>query len=163
MSVEEEYYVPKIHPRKHIKESHPNLQNLLNPEIDLERWWEEGNCLGMDPNLFYPERGKSTKEPKEICSNCPVQLHCALESLENNEKHGIWGGLSERERRRIRRQRKDQRKHSDAEKFLATLEAVKGQIKHNKEAKLAQEARSKALRAERKARAIEKAKNKTIS
>jgi WhiB family redox-sensing transcriptional regulator len=62
-------------------------------------WQDLANCLGVDPDLFFPERGASTKEAKEVCRGC-------LEyALGNGEKFGIWGGMSERERRRIRRQR----------------------------------------------------------
>jgi WhiB family redox-sensing transcriptional regulator len=63
------------------------------------------NCLGVDPDLFFPERGASTKEAKAVCQGCVVREDCLEYALANGEKFGIWGGLSERERRRIRRQR----------------------------------------------------------
>ena len=63
------------------------------------------NCLGVDPDLFFPERGASTKEAKLVCQGCVVREDCLEYVLSNGEKFGIWGGLSERERRRIRRQR----------------------------------------------------------
>ena len=69
------------------------------------RWQEEANCLGVDPDLFFPERGASTREAKEVCRGCVVREQCLEFALQNGEKFGIWGGLSERERRRIRRQR----------------------------------------------------------
>ncbi len=68
-------------------------------------WQDEANCLGVDPDLFFPERGASTREAKEVCRGCPVRLDCLEYALVNGEKFGIWGGLSERERRRLRRQR----------------------------------------------------------
>jgi len=68
-------------------------------------WQDEANCLGVDPDLFFPERGASTREAKEICRGCVVRIDCLEYALVNGEKFGIWGGLSERERRRIRRQR----------------------------------------------------------
>lgn len=68
-------------------------------------WQDQANCLGVDPDLFFPERGASTREAKEVCRGCPVREECLEFSLQNSEKFGIWGGLSERERRRIRRQR----------------------------------------------------------
>lgn len=78
-------------------------------EIDEEDrrggWWDLANCLGVDPDLFFPERGASTKEAKEICRGCVVKKDCLEYALENGEKFGIWGGMSERERRRLRRQR----------------------------------------------------------
>jgi len=77
-----------------------------NPnEVDEASWQMEANCLGVDPDLFFPERGASTKEAKAVCRGCMVREDCLEYALANGEKFGIWGGLSERERRRIRRQR----------------------------------------------------------
>ncbi len=70
-----------------------------------EDWQDDANCLGVDPDLFFPERGASTREAKEVCRGCVVREDCLEFALRNGEKFGIWGGLSERERRRIRRQR----------------------------------------------------------
>ncbi len=75
-------------------------------EQDGESWQDYANCLGVDPDLFFPERGASTREAKEVCSGCVVREECLEYALDNVEKFGIWGGLSERERRRIRRQRR---------------------------------------------------------
>src|SRR5258705_13711775 len=69
------------------------------------RWQERANCLGVDPDLFFPERGASTKEAKGVCGGCEVRTECLEYALRHGEKFGIWGGMSERERRRIRRQR----------------------------------------------------------
>ena len=68
-------------------------------------WQDYANCLGVDPDLFFPERGASTKEAKEVCRGCIVREECLEYALCNSEKFGIWGGMSERERRRIRRAR----------------------------------------------------------
>lgn len=68
-------------------------------------WQDFANCLGVDPDLFFPERGASTREAKEVCRGCIVRHDCLEFALANGEKFGIWGGMSERERRRIRRQR----------------------------------------------------------
>lgn len=71
-----------------------------------ERGWQDNaNCLGVDPDLFFPERGASTREAKEVCRGCVVREDCLEFALVNGEKFGIWGGLSERERRRLRRAR----------------------------------------------------------
>ena len=71
-----------------------------------ERGWQtKANCMGVDPDLFFPERGASTREAKEVCRGCVVREDCLEYALANGEKFGIWGGLSERERRRLRRQR----------------------------------------------------------
>ena len=74
-------------------------------EPDDRSWQDEANCLGVDPDLFFPERGASTREAKEVCRGCVVREDCLEYALANGEKFGIWGGMSERERRRIRRQR----------------------------------------------------------
>ena len=68
---------------------------------DPELWRVLANCLGADPDLFFPERGAGTKEAKAVCSGCEVRDDCLEYALERGEKHGIWGGLSDRERRLI--------------------------------------------------------------
>ena len=68
-------------------------------------WQQYANCLGVDPDLFFPERGASTREAKEVCRGCVVREDCLEYAITHSEKFGIWGGLSERERRRIRRER----------------------------------------------------------
>ena len=79
------------------------------PAVELDgedkSWQDMANCLGVDPDLFFPERGASTREAKEVCKGCVVRDDCLEYALANGEKFGIWGGMSERERRRIRRQR----------------------------------------------------------
>jgi WhiB family redox-sensing transcriptional regulator len=59
----------------------------------------------MDPALFYPEQGDSADEPKAVCRDCPVQVQCLEHALRYHEKIGVWGGASERDRRRIVKQR----------------------------------------------------------
>ncbi len=83
----------------------PVPDELLHPRELEENWQDDANCLGVDPDLFFPERGASTREAKEVCRGCVVRGQCLEFALQNGEKFGIWGGLSERERRRIRRQR----------------------------------------------------------
>ena len=68
-------------------------------------WQTRANCMGVDPDLFFPERGASTREAKEVCRGCVVRDDCLEYALDNGEKFGIWGGMSERERRRLRRAR----------------------------------------------------------
>ena len=74
-------------------------------EAPQGNWWDHANCLGVDPDLFFPERGASTREAKAVCRGCVVSDDCLEYALGNSEKFGIWGGMSERERRRVRRQR----------------------------------------------------------
>lgn len=72
---------------------------------DLE-WQDYGNCQGVDPELFFPSRGDTVKEAIEVCNNCEVINECLEFALENNERFGIWGGVSERGRRKIKRQQR---------------------------------------------------------
>lgn len=69
---------------------------------EAEFWQLFANCLGVDPALFFPDRGVPTKDAKEVCQSCVVRKDC-LEYALAEEEFGIWGGLSERERRRLRR------------------------------------------------------------
>ena len=72
---------------------------------DTDDWRQSAACRDTDPDLFFPERGASTKEAKAVCRGCEVRAECLEYALSHGEKFGIWGGLSERERRRVRRQR----------------------------------------------------------
>jgi WhiB family redox-sensing transcriptional regulator len=83
------------------------LQHRAHPDQspDERSWHDQANCLGVDPDLFFPERGASTREAKEVCRGCVVREDCLEYALSNGEKFGIWGGMSERERRRLRRAR----------------------------------------------------------
>jgi WhiB family redox-sensing transcriptional regulator len=76
---------------------------------EVRSWQAKANCMGVDPDLFFPERGDSTREAKEVCRGCVVREDCLEHALANGEKFGIWGGLSERERRRVRRSRTAER------------------------------------------------------
>jgi WhiB family transcriptional regulator, redox-sensing transcriptional regulator len=76
--------------------------NVWNAEEQLP-WQEEALCGYVDPDVFFPEKGGSSREAKRICAQCAVRDECLDYALENDEKFGIWGGLSERERRRLKR------------------------------------------------------------
>lgn len=65
-------------------------------------WQHRALCAQTDPEAFFPEKGGSTREAKGICASCEVQAECLEYALANDERFGIWGGLSERERRRLR-------------------------------------------------------------
>lgn len=67
-------------------------------------WQERALCAQTDPEAFFPEKGGSTREAKKVCRSCEVRAECLEYALEHDERFGIWGGLSERERRRIKRQ-----------------------------------------------------------
>lgn len=75
------------------------------PWTDFESatWWMSlGSCQNEPPELFFPKRGTDTYIPKRICSTCPVEAQCLEYALDNNMAFGIWGGKSERERRKLR-------------------------------------------------------------
>ena len=74
-------------------------------------WQERALCAQTDPEAFFPEKGGSTRDAKRVCSGCSVRAECLEFALANDERFGIWGGLSERERRRLRLQ---QRTHLSA-------------------------------------------------
>lgn len=60
-------------------------------------------CAETDPEAFFPDKGGSVKDAKRLCGACPAQEECLQWALDNDERFGVWGGLSERERRRLRR------------------------------------------------------------
>lgn len=72
----------------------------LPPEFS---WQERALCAQTDPEAFFPEKGGSTKEAKKVCTGCEVRSKCLEYALQHDERFGIWGGMSERERRRLKR------------------------------------------------------------
>ena len=66
-------------------------------------WQERARCRDYDPEVFFPEKGGSSREAKRICSECPVRIECLNYALRRDERYGVWGGMSERERRRLKR------------------------------------------------------------
>jgi len=63
-------------------------------------WWRDALCAQTDPGAFYPDSGESTLAAKRICALCPVRVECRDEALATGEQWGVWGGLSETDRRR---------------------------------------------------------------
>ena len=78
---------------------------LFGEPVDdsLMGWQERALCAQTDPEAFFPEKGGSTREAKKVCTGCEVRAECLEYALENDERFGIWGGLSERERRKLKR------------------------------------------------------------
>lgn len=68
-----------------------------------DQWQPKAVCSQTDPEAFFPEKGGSTRDAKRICGLCPVRQECLDYALDNDERFGVWGGLSERERRRLSR------------------------------------------------------------
>ena len=81
------------------------MRMLLQEPNAEDSWQSLASCIESDPDLFFPERGASTNEAKRICRACLVREECLEYALTNGEKFGIWGGLDERQRRHVRRER----------------------------------------------------------
>ena len=81
----------------------PLLRLAEMGDDDTPRWQEQALCAQTDPESFFPEKGGSTREAKRICAACDVRQECLEFALARDERFGIWGGMSERERRRLRR------------------------------------------------------------
>jgi WhiB family transcriptional regulator, redox-sensing transcriptional regulator len=69
-------------------------------------WRQHAACRGLDPEIFYPVSDEDAEEAKFVCDQCPVRQLCLEHALSNRERDGVWGGMTERERRRIVRQRR---------------------------------------------------------
>ena len=69
-------------------------------------WRQRAACRGVDPEIFYPASEEEAEEAKAICAECSVRETCLEYALANREREGVWGGATERERRRIVRQRR---------------------------------------------------------
>ena len=69
-------------------------------EIDVRRW-PTASCRGMSADLFYPTTGQRTLQAVAVCATCPVKAECLDYALEHHERFGVWGGMSERSRRRV--------------------------------------------------------------
>ena len=91
-----------------VMESQRTELSLLDFTVEQDEaelsWQERALCAQTDPEAFFPEKGGSTREAKKVCVSCDVRSECLEYALENDERFGIWGGLSERERRKLKRQ-----------------------------------------------------------
>ena len=81
----------------------PLLAHLGGEDEGVLGWQERALCAQTDPEAFFPEKGGSTREAKRICVSCEVRAECLEYALANDERFGIWGGMSERERRKLKR------------------------------------------------------------
>jgi WhiB family redox-sensing transcriptional regulator len=70
-------------------------------------WMAYGNCAHRPPSLFFPSDGVGVEVARRICADCPVKEPCLEYALEHRIDHGVWGGSSERERRRILKARRE--------------------------------------------------------
>ena len=79
------------------------LALIMGIDDDASAWQASAVCSQTDPEAFFPEKGGSTREAKSVCKLCDVRQECLEYALTHDERYGIWGGLSERERRKLKR------------------------------------------------------------
>lgn len=83
---------------------HVQHRNPAAPDLGSEPpydWTIDALCSQVDPEIFFPDKGASTRPAKRVCSACPVRAECLQFAVDHHERFGIYGGLSERERRRL--------------------------------------------------------------
>lgn len=90
-------------PRRRVVPEFAPETRLLDPVDDLA-WQASARCAETDPEIFFPEKGGTTREAKKVCASCTVRTECLEYALEHDDRFGVWGGLSERERRKLTRQ-----------------------------------------------------------
>ncbi len=78
-------------------------QQVVDDDENPLAWQSDSLCAQTDPEAFFPEKGGSTRDAKRICGSCEVRNRCLEYALAHDERFGIWGGLSERERRKLRK------------------------------------------------------------
>jgi WhiB family transcriptional regulator, redox-sensing transcriptional regulator len=100
------------HPSKKTKTTKALASKLASLEAEA-RWQDRAACKGMDPTIFFgPEHTEVVKEKRDreevakaVCRTCPVNQECLEHALESKEAYGIWGGLTELERKALLRRR----------------------------------------------------------
>jgi WhiB family redox-sensing transcriptional regulator len=80
----------------------PRYRSLAAPARFAARWRELAACRGSDLEVFFPERGESAEPARRVCAACPVRQACLDYAITNRIAYGVWGGLTERERRTLR-------------------------------------------------------------
>ena len=82
------------------------LYNKSMTDGSNSEWMTAATCKEYDSNIFFPRDGHGIVIAQRICAKCPVEDRCLEYALDNHEDHGVWGGKSERERRRLLRERR---------------------------------------------------------
>lgn len=88
-----------------IRQTNPEYFNAAL-ESAASQWAERAACADANPDIFFPSRGESSAKAMELCRGCEVRLECLDYALRTHQRHGIWGGLTERGRRRVKSTRK---------------------------------------------------------
>ena len=78
----------------------------MQDDVTQTAWMSGRNCRNHPPTVFFPSDGVGVDRARKICAGCPVAEPCLEYALENRIDHGVWGGTSERERRRILKRRR---------------------------------------------------------
>ena len=81
-------------------------QNTPPPDHRPLEWMVHARCRELAPETFFPSDGSGVADAQRVCATCPVAAECLEYALEYRIEHGVWGGASERERRRILRRRR---------------------------------------------------------
>jgi WhiB family transcriptional regulator, redox-sensing transcriptional regulator len=82
------------------------MDELPRPDHHTPSWMLHARCREAAPGSFFPSDGVGVDRARSVCADCPVKTECLEYALEFRIDHGVWGGCSERERRRILRQRR---------------------------------------------------------
>jgi len=82
------------------------MSAVATVDLWVDEWAREANCAGQDPEALFV-RGKAQHDAKAVCKTCPVLAQCLAEALDNRTEFGVWGGMTERERRALLRKRPD--------------------------------------------------------
>lgn len=86
---------------------------LTNPRTDV-RWREDAACRGVDTDVFFPVTEEEAGPAKTVCASCPVREECLEFALQTRQEDGVWGGLTETERRRLRRRLRERARSTAA-------------------------------------------------
>jgi WhiB family redox-sensing transcriptional regulator len=90
----------------------PARNNQRGDDVQDTDWMAQGKCRDQAPETFFPSDGVGVEIAKRICADCPVREPCLEYALFHHIEHGVWGGASERARRRLSRQRRSLQKTS---------------------------------------------------
>lgn len=97
------------HDSEHWQRENQARLDVVRDYVVNGAWLSHGACRGVDTNVFFPEIGTPDLAAKQVCRTCPVRAHCLEFALASGEKFGVWGGLSEKSRKKLRAQRRRMR------------------------------------------------------
>jgi len=79
------------------------MENKMSELSSRSSWWGLASCQGVNPDLFFPASEQDATPALEICASCPVREVCLEHALTSEEREGIWGATTPRQRREMRR------------------------------------------------------------